>query len=182
MRAGLPSGYEPAARDLRRPHPGYAPGPPYDIVVGDLFTVFPFGDVAVTFRITGETLWAALEHSVSRVTLTGGRYANTDGRFLQISGFRYRLDPRTPAGQRVVAVTLADGTPVPKDATEYTAVTGHFVYQGGDGFTMLDNGSGTTREVIADVVRQALERTGTVSVRTEGRITRVRVTSELRRY
>lgn len=170
FRADLPSSYQPASPQLRRPRPGYAPGPPYDIVVGDIFTVFPFGDTAVTFTITGKTLWDALEHSVSRVTSAGGTYANTDGRFLQISGFAYRFDPRKPAGQRVVAVTWADGRPIPRDDTVYTAVTSDFVYSGGDGYTMLNNGSGTTRELIADTISRAMQRMGTINVRTGGRI------------
>lgn len=179
FRAEIPSSYQPANKRLRRPSPGYANGPPYDIVAGDIFTVFPFGDVAVTFQITGKTLWEALEHSVSRVTVEGGAYANTAGRFLQISGFAYRFDPRKPTGQRVVSVTLANGSPIRRDNTVYTAVTSDFVFYGGDGYTMLTNGSGTTRELIADTISQAMQQIGTVNVKAEGRITQVQTSSQL---
>lgn len=177
FRAEIPSYYQPANTQMRRSAPGYASGPPYDIVAGDVFTALPFGDVAVTFTITGKTLWDALEHSVSRVIVVGGAYANTDGRFLQVSGFTYRFDPRNPAGQRVVSVTWANGKPIPRDHTVYTAVTGNFVYSGGDGYAMLNNGSGTTRELIADTISHAMRQMGTIKARTEGRISPVQTST-----
>lgn len=66
LRAGLPSAYQQADRELRRIGSDYAAGPPYDVVAGDFYSIFPFGNVAVTFKITGRTLWEALEQSVSR--------------------------------------------------------------------------------------------------------------------
>jgi 5'-nucleotidase len=170
IRADIPSGYRPADTRLRRTGLGYAAGPPYDIVAGDFVTAFPFGNDAVTFTITGRTLWEALEHGVSRVTVEGTSVINTDGRFLQISGFRFSYDPAKPPSQRVAAVTLADGTPVPGDGTTYTAVTIDFVYSGGDGYTMLNNGSGTTREPVVEIVSQTVEETGTLRASTEERI------------
>jgi 5'-nucleotidase len=170
LRADLPSAYQPADQRLRRIGDGYAAGPPYDLVVGDFQSVFPFGNVAVTFKITGKTLWEALEHSVSQGAVEEHQFVNTAGRFLQISGFRYRFNPQKPVGRRVVSVTWPDGTAIPNDHTEYTAVTSAFVYYGGDGYSMLNNGSGTTRELVADTIRQAVQETGLVSMKTEGRI------------
>jgi 5'-nucleotidase len=173
FRADLPSSYRPADRRLRRPTPGYAPGPPYDIVVGDVYTVFVFGNAAVTFRITGEALWEALEHSVRGGAFERGAFTNKSGRFLQVSGFTFRFDPRKPSGRRIVSVTFADGTPIRKDGAEYAAVTSDFVYYGGAGYAMLNNGTGATREVIGDVVKEALQRTGRADARVEGRIIQV---------
>jgi len=170
FRSDIPSSYRPGDPRLRRAEAGYAPGPPYDIVVGDLLTAFPFSNDAVTFTITGATLWQALEHSVGQVLVDRSRVISTHGRFLQIAGFRFAYDPGKSPGQRVVAVTLADGTPVPKDATAYRAVTLDFVYAGGDGYTMLNNGSGTTREPLTDIMREAMARMGTVSASPEERI------------
>jgi 2',3'-cyclic-nucleotide 2'-phosphodiesterase (5'-nucleotidase family) len=172
LRDDIPSSYLPADARLRRPGPGYAAGPPWDLVEGDFHTVFPFHNVAVTFRISGQTLWQALENSVSQGTLTGGRFVSGVGRFLQISGFRYRFDPRRPPGRRVVAVTLDDGTLLFRDATVYTAVTSDFVFNGGDGYTMLETvGVGVTRELIAETMSRAVRRRGSASARIEGRIT-----------
>jgi 5'-nucleotidase len=170
QRDDLPSGYQPADRRLRRPTPGYVVGPPYDLVRGDFFAVFPFDNLAVTFRISGRALWAALENGLSHGLVVDGRFTNAAGRFLQVSGFTYRFDPRRPPGRRVVTVRLLDGRPIRPDETEYTAVTSDFVYRGGDGYTMIDNGSGTTRELIAETVGRVVQERGTVKARIEGRI------------
>ncbi len=170
LRDDLPSSYRPADRRLRRPAPGYRPGPPYDLVQGDFLAVFPFANVAVTFRITGRTLWAALEHSVAAGEVVDGRFTGESGRFLQVSGFRFRFDPTRPPGRRVVAVRLADGTPVAPDDTEYTATTIDFVYEGGDGYGMLRNGTGTTREPLAEIVARAAGARSPIRAAVEGRI------------
>jgi 2',3'-cyclic-nucleotide 2'-phosphodiesterase (5'-nucleotidase family) len=129
----------------------------------------PFNNVAVTFKITGRTLWQALENSVAPGVIVDGRFATDSGRFLQISGFAFRFDPRRAPGQRVTIVRLADGAPIASDDREYTAVTVDFMYDGGDGYTMLNNGTGTTREPYSEVLAQSL-RAQPVSARVEGRI------------
>jgi 2',3'-cyclic-nucleotide 2'-phosphodiesterase (5'-nucleotidase family) len=172
LRDDLPSSYEPADHRLRRPGSGYASGPPFDVVRGDLVAVFPFDNVAVTFRITGRALWEALENSVSQGAVEGTRFRNAAGRFLQVSGFAYRFDPRRPPGLRVHDVRLADGTPVGWDGREYTAVTSDFVYQGGDGYTMIGREArgAVTRELIAETVGRAIRERGPADARIEGRI------------
>jgi 5'-nucleotidase len=170
LRDTLPSSYRPADRALRRPAPGYAPGPPFDLVMGDVYALSPFGNVAVTFRLTGRALWAALEHGVADGSPEAGRYVSASGGFLQVSGLRYAFDAARPPGRRVVEVTAADGRPIAPDERRYTAVTLDFVYHGGDGFTMLDNGTGTTRDLVADVLAAAVATAGPVTARVEGRI------------
>jgi 5'-nucleotidase len=171
LRDDVPSTYQPADRRLRRPAPGYAAGPPWDVVEGDLYAVFPFNNVAVTFQISGRTVWAALENSVGHGAWVEGRFRNGLGRFLQVSGLRYAFDPRRSPGERVVAVTRASGEPIPRDDTVYTAVTSDFVYNGGDGYTMLANGTGVTREPIAETIGRALRARGSATAAVEGRIT-----------
>lgn len=169
IRENLPSDYRPADRALRRPAPGYSPGPPWDVVRGDILAALPFNNVAVTLRITGRTLWQALENSVAPGVMVDGKFASDAGRFLQVSGFAFRFDPRRSPGQRVTVVRLADGAPIPPDDREYTAVTVDFMYDGGDGYTMLNNGTGATREPYAEVLAQSL-RERPASARVEGRI------------
>jgi 5'-nucleotidase len=169
IRDNLPADYRPADRALRRPMPGYALGPPWDVVRGDILAALPFNNVAVTFKITGRTLWQALENSVAPGVIVDGRFATDSGRFLQISGFAFRFDPRRAPGQRVTIVRLADGAPIASDDREYTAVTVDFMYDGGDGYTMLNNGTGTTREPYSEVLAHSL-RAQPVSARVEGRI------------
>ena len=141
------------------------------MVEGDFHAVFPFNNVAVTFRVSGRTLWAALENSVSQGAWVGGRFQNGVGRFLQVSGLRYTFDPRRPPGRRVVAVTRTSGASIAPDDTVYTAATSDFVYSGGDGYGMLANGTGVTRELIAETISRAVRARGLVTATVEGRIT-----------
>ena len=167
LRSPLPSSYLPADHALRRPSPGYAAGPPYDLVLGDAYSVLPFGNQALTRTVTGAQLWAALERSI-------GSYPNAFGGFLQISGFRFRYDATKPAGSRVVAVELDDGTPVPNSAgTILTATTNDFTNAGGDGYTMFADGQGVTRDLMATVLANFISAAGTVTPTIDGRIIRV---------
>lgn len=164
LRASLPSAYAPADGTLRRTEPGYAPGPPFDLVAGDTLAVLPFGNLVVTRNVTGRQIHAALEHSV-------GALPEASGRFAQISGFRFTFDPARPAGSRVLAVSLDDGTPIRADDTVYTLATNDFVNSGGDGYTMLADGQGAAREVLAEVVLGYIKDRGTVDPTIDGRIT-----------
>jgi len=100
---------------------------PLDVTLGDALTVYPFGNQVATTVVTGENLWKALENGV------GGNYPG-DGRFPQISGFKFSFDSSKPIGSRIVSVTKLDGTAIPKDATEYTLTTLDFLIYGGDGY------------------------------------------------
>jgi 5'-nucleotidase len=166
LRASLPSSYLPMDTSLRRNSPGYAPGPPFDLVIGDAFTVLPFGNIVVTREVTGSLLWQALEHSVAVIP-------GANGRFAQISGFKFTYDAARPAGSRVVSVTLDDGTPILPDSTTYTFATNDFVNAGGDGYTMFVGEHGVTREVMADVLLEYIKDLGTITPTIEGRITRL---------
>jgi 2',3'-cyclic-nucleotide 2'-phosphodiesterase (5'-nucleotidase family) len=97
-------------------------------------------------------------------------FTNESGRFLQISGFAYRFDPRAPAGQRVTSVTAADGAPIPRDDRVWKAVTVDFAYAGGDGYTMLNNGTGTTRDPIPEIIARAVSQPAGATARLDGRV------------
>ncbi len=114
--------YIPAATGLVRTGTG-----PLDVTLGDAFTVFPFGNQIATTVVTGANLWKALENGV------GGNYPG-DGRFPQISGFKFTFDASKPIGSRIVEVTKLDGTAIAKDSKEYTLTTLDFVVYGGDGY------------------------------------------------
>lgn len=164
IRAALPSSYQPADKGMRRATPGYTAGPPYDLVVGDIYTVLPFGNSVITRTVTGEQLWQVLEHSVATAP-------NANGRFAQVSGFGFTYDTSKPAGARVVSVTLNDGTPILPNATTYTMATNDFTNAGGDGYTMLVDGAPfVTREVMANVVLEYIQEQGTVTPTIENRI------------
>jgi 5'-nucleotidase len=166
IRGALPSSYAPVDRSLRRPGDGYAPGPPYDLVLGDVRTLLPFGNAVVTRTVTGAQLWAICEHSVE--TLPEG-----NSWFAQVSGFRFTFSAARPAGSRVVSVTLDDGTRVPADETRLTLATCDFVDQGGDGYAMLTGGDSTAGETMDAVLAAYLRAQGTVAPRVDGRILEV---------
>ena len=163
IRAAIPSSYLPADTSLRRTSSGYASGPPYDVVVGDIYTVLPFGNEVLTQEITGAELWAAMEHSI-------GALPGANGKFAQIAGFSFTYDLSATAGSRVVSMSLEDGSPILEDDTVYTLATNDFVYAGGDGYTMLDNSTGVSRDLMANVVMDWIEAQGTISPTTDGRI------------
>lgn len=114
--------YVPAVTGLVRTGTG-----PLDVTLGDAFTVFPFGNQVATTVVTGANLWKALENGV------GANYPG-DGRFPQISGFKFSFDASKPVGSRIVSVTKLDGTEIAKDSKEYTLTTLDFVIYGGDGY------------------------------------------------
>ncbi len=167
LRAPLPSSYLPMDHTLRRTTAGYAVGPPFDLVVGDAYSVLPFGNVVITRSVTGAQLYAALEHSVA--ILPGA-----NGRFLQISGFRFVLDSSRAPGSRIVSVTLNDGTPVLPDGSTYTMALNDFTNAGGDGYAMFVDGQGVSRELLADIVVQYIQALGTITPVIEGRITDIK--------
>jgi 5'-nucleotidase len=161
-------GYTPADTSLRRPTTG-ATGP-FDVTLGDALTVFPFGNSTATTSISGANLWAALENGVSGFP--------NDGRFPQISGFKFRFDPSRPVGQRIVSVTKADGTPIAKDGTQYTVTTLDFIVNGGDGYGSLFSPTvAKIRDLYVDVFTDAViadsARAGVLQMPVaDGRITR----------
>jgi 5'-nucleotidase len=165
IRASLPSSYVPKDPTLHRPAEGFDQTPPFDLVVGDAFGVLPFGNVVSTRTVSGAQVWALMEHSLSALP-------NAAGFFAQISGFRVTYDSRLPTGQRVVAITLTDGTPIPKDDdARFTMATSDFLDVGGDGYTMLLPSDGVSRDKMADVLLEHLRTLGELSPTTDGRLT-----------
>ncbi|HUR16836.1 MAG TPA: 5'-nucleotidase C-terminal domain-containing protein [Candidatus Limnocylindrales bacterium] len=156
IRSALPSSYAPANTSLRRPVAGYACGvacpAPWDLVLGDVFTVLPFSNIITTRTVTGAQLWAALENGVSAINSVTG--LGTDGRFPQISGFKFTFDYGNAVGSRVLSVALSDGTPIPNNASStYTMALPNFVNLGGDGYTVFNDGTGTTQALDALVMK-----------------------------
>ena len=138
--------YVPAATGLVRTGAG-----PLDVTLGDAFTVFPFGNQIATTVVTGANLWKALENGV------GGNYPG-DGRFPQISGFKFSFDASKPIGSRIVEVTKLDGTAIAKDSKEYTLTTLDFVIYGGDGYlNVFTPASAKVQGALLDVFVDALK-------------------------
>jgi 5'-nucleotidase, C-terminal domain/Lamin Tail Domain len=129
LRSAIPSTYVPVASGLARP-PAAAP---WDVLVGDIYAVLPFGNTTATFDITPSILYAAMEHGLADLPVKAGK-------FPQVSGFTVIYDVAQAAGSRVVSITL-DGSATPLSRSDTTtqieAATSDFVVLGGDGYTML---------------------------------------------
>ncbi len=145
-----------------------------DITLENIYGALPFDNRVVLIETTGEQIVAALENGVSQ-------YPATAGKFLHAAGLSYRFDGAKPEGERIVSVTMDDGTEIDLDKT-YSVVINDFMGGGGDGFTMfnvLNADSGITdkstlitetndyiRDVLADYIREK----GTITPEVEGRI------------
>jgi 2',3'-cyclic-nucleotide 2'-phosphodiesterase (5'-nucleotidase family) len=169
IRDTLPAkGYSPLDPSLVRPALGSSG--PYDVTLGDAMSVFPFGNTAAETTMTGAQLWMALENGVSGWP--------TDGRFPQVSGFRFTFDPTKPVGSRILSVTLPDGTPIARDATVYTVTTVDYMVYGGDGYDNVFNPStAVMREPYVNAIVEALQADQAAGIVTQvpvldGRITR----------
>jgi len=121
---------------------------PYDIVLGDVYTIQPFGNVFSTIEVTGAQLWAALENGVSNYP--------SDGRWPHVSGMKVTVDVTEAKGSRVVSMADLSGKAIPKDGTKYTLALTDFVAKGGDGYNMFDVAKLNVRDLDADVLVVAL--------------------------
>ena len=159
--------YLPADTTLRRPTSSASITGPFDVTLGDAFTVNPFGNNYATTTITGAQMWAALENGVSNYP--------TDGRWPQVAGMKFTADVTKPKGERITVLTLTNGTAIAKDSTVYTITTLDFLGYGGDGYTQFSVPKLQIRDRDADVVAEALRAdmaAGKVTVMaTDGRIT-----------
>lgn len=163
IRAPLPSSYLPANMMLRRTSMGYASGPPYDLVVGDAYAVFPFGNTIVTRTVTGTQLWAAMEYGIAALPAANGR-------FPQISGFGFTYSASAMPNARIIEMHLNGGTPIPKDQTTFTMALPDFTNNGGDGYTMFVDGMGVSRDLQADVFADYIQSQMMISPSIQGRI------------
>ncbi|HMU61292.1 MAG TPA: 5'-nucleotidase C-terminal domain-containing protein [Gemmatimonadales bacterium] len=95
------------------------------LTFGQLFTLMPFQNEAVTVTVTGAQLRQAVEQGI-----------HDSGPDAHVSGMRVTYDMGRPAGQRVREIRLADGKKL-RDKQQYTLAVNSFVADGQDGFTVL---------------------------------------------
>jgi 5'-nucleotidase len=103
------------------------------VTYGDLFTSQPFRNQLVTITLTGKQIKDMLEQQ----WLDPNR-----PRILQVSkGFSYAWDGSKPDGERVLAERMSlNGQPI-DPAARYRVTVNNFLSVGGDGFTMLTQGT-----------------------------------------
>jgi 5'-nucleotidase len=134
-----------------------------------LATIHPFGNIVCKIETTGERIRAALENGASRMPLT-------DGRFAQVSGLTYRVDPSAAPGRRIREVTIG-GQPLDPRRTYTVAIT-DFQIHGGDDFVMFRDQpvlvSPESGPLLVSTLEKYVSARGRVSPSVEGRITVLR--------
>lgn len=132
----------------------------------DILTELPFGNLTVLTELPGAQVLLALENGVSQIEKGAGR-------FPQVSGLTYVVDPSAEAGARVSQVMV--GGVALDESGLYTVAVNDYILGGGDGYAALGGGRVVTNagggNLLANDVMAYVERLGTVAPAVEGRIT-----------
>lgn len=107
--------------------------PDSDVTYGDVFASQPFRNQLVTMTLTGTQIKAMLEQQWVDPARP---------RILQVSkGFSYTWDNAKPFGERIIGESIRlNGQPLAPSAT-YRVTVNNFLADGGDGFTVLKQGT-----------------------------------------
>ncbi len=144
-----------------------------NISYGQILEALPFGNRLVQFDLAGADVLAALENSISKIEVDAEA---SSGRFLQVGGLKFSADLRKPVGSRVTEVligTRESGFNPLEKTSVYRIVTLDFMFNGGDGYTMLQNGKNVRggdvplEQVLIDYIKT----NSPISPKEEGRIT-----------
>lgn len=147
--------------------PPAAPGAPREVAYAQLFEVLPFGNAVVVKTLTGETILRVLEQQFDNPQ----KGVQT---ILQVSaGTSFSYDPARPSGRRVDAASvMIGGRPLDRSG-RYRVAFPDFVWDGGDGFAALSEGSDpATAGFDVDALAASLQRHAPVAVPPQNRIRR----------
>jgi 5'-nucleotidase len=128
------------------------------LAMGDVLAVLPFQNTLSTFQLKGADVVAALENGASQ-------YDDGAGRFAQVAGLRYTVDPAAAAGSRISDVQIRDGQdwkPIDMNET-YGVVSNNYLRQGGDGYKIFETGATDAYDFgpdLADVLAEYLAKQG----------------------
>lgn len=132
----------------------------------DILTELPFGNKTVMAEMTGKQVLDGLENGVSMIEDGAGRFPQVS------SGLKIEVDPKAPAGSRIVSATF-NGEPI-DPAKTYKVATNDYMLSGGDGYTsfadsnvIIDSNNG---KLMANDVMVYVRDMGAVSPTVEGRI------------
>lgn len=140
------------------------------VTMGEVVSVLPFQNTLATFEASGATILAALENGASQ-------YEEGAGRFAQVAGLKYTVDPRAAVGSRISDVQVREGEAwAPLDpAAIYRVVTNNYMRNGGDGYRMFASEGASAYDFgpdLADVLADYLSAQGpSYKAPMDGRIT-----------
>ncbi|QTN00763.1 bifunctional metallophosphatase/5'-nucleotidase [Sediminibacillus dalangtanensis] len=128
---------------------------------GELYTMLPFGNNLVNMTLTGNQIKAVLEQ----------QWEDNSSTILQVSGLQYTWEDDAPIGERIVEMTDNEGNPI-EPSQAYTVTVNNFLAEGGDGFTVLTEG---TNQVTGPLALDAMiaylqEQEGPIAAPEDGRI------------
>lgn len=140
------------------------------VTMGDVLSVLPFQNTLSTFQLKGADVVAALENGASQMEEGAGRFS-------QVSGLKYTVDPAAPAGSRISEVLVRDGqnwVPIDTNAT-YGVVSQNYMRSGGDGYKVFAEKAINAYDFgpdLADVLADYLAKQGPgFAPKLDGRIT-----------
>ncbi|MFN4098400.1 MAG: bifunctional metallophosphatase/5'-nucleotidase [Pararhodobacter sp.] len=141
------------------------------VTMGEVLAVLPFQNTLATFELSGADVVVALENGASLMEEGAGRFA-------QVAGLQYTVDPAAPSGERISEVMVqTDGQWVPIDPeATYGVVSNDFMRNGGDGYRVFRDNAGNAYDFgpdLADVLAEYLAENLPYTPYTDGRITRV---------
>ena len=135
------------------------------ITKGDVLTVFPFTNYAVTLEVTGSDIKEALEHGLAEAPYSAGK-------FPQIAGMTVKYDVSKAAGNRVVDIKI-NGQSYDPDKS-YKLATNDFMAIGGDGYEMFKGKNKLAEyELFSEIFENAIREAGTIAPEIDGRIQEV---------
>jgi 5'-nucleotidase / UDP-sugar diphosphatase len=140
------------------------------ITMGQVLEALPYGNQITVVGLSGEGVWAALEHGV-------GGVEDGAGRFPHVGGLRYGFDPTAEQGARVISVEVWDAVsetyaPIDLEA-RYQLATNNFIANGGDDYVVLALSSERYDSgwLLSDALAEYLDEMSPVDPDVEGRIT-----------
>ncbi|MFV0410231.1 MAG: bifunctional metallophosphatase/5'-nucleotidase [Paracoccus sp. (in: a-proteobacteria)] len=147
------------------------------ISMGEVISVLPFQNTLSTFELKGSDVIAALENGASQIEEGAGRFA-------QVAGLKYSINPAAEPGKRVSDVmVMKDGAWAPISATTiYGVVSNNYLRSGGDGYDVLETNGMKAYDFgpdLADVLAEYIAKQGPdFAPLTDGRITVVEAAAE----
>ena len=135
-----------------------------EVTMGEVLTVLPFQNTLSTFQVTGATFVEALENGVSQMEEGAGR-------FPQVAGVTFTVDPSAEAGSRISDV-MVGGAPIEAEKV-YGVVSNNYVRNGGDGYAMFKDAMNAYDfgPDLADVTAEYIAANAPYAPYTDGRIT-----------
>eukprot|EP01062_Namystynia_karyoxenos_P081640 TRINITY_DN900_c0_g1_i6.p1 TRINITY_DN900_c0_g1~~TRINITY_DN900_c0_g1_i6.p1 ORF type:complete len:871 (+),score=254.23 TRINITY_DN900_c0_g1_i6:79-2691(+) len=108
------------------------------LTVGDILAIVPIEDPMIVIEVGGDDIIASLNSATSR-------YPALEGRFPQVSGLKFKFDPRRPGGARVEDVQiLVRGTEGQwadvRPQARYRLATSDYLARGNDGYDVFAKG------------------------------------------